>query len=93
MIDETTSLTLNNAFKSPGIAAHKAPAIIPHITIKGINIGDGKSTKIPIAVTVNPPANICPGVPMLNNPVLFAKATDNPVKIKGVAVAIELPIL
>ena len=93
MIDETTSLTLNNAFKSPGIAAHKAPAIIPHVTIKGINIGDGKSTKIPIAVTVNPPANICPGVPMLNNPVLFAKATDNPVKIKGVAVAIELPIL
>ena len=44
-------------------------------------------TIIPTAVAANPPNNICPGVPILNNPVLNAKATDKPVSIKGVAVA------
>ena len=58
MIAETTSLTLNNAFKAPGTAAQIAPANIPHIIINGNNIGDGKSTNNPIAVTVKPPANI-----------------------------------
>ncbi len=58
MIAETTSLTLNNAFKSPGTAAQIAPAKIPLTIINGTNIGYGKSTNNPIAVTVNPPANI-----------------------------------
>ena len=90
---ETTSFTLNLAFNKPGTAPHNAPAKVPSITIIGTRIILGKSKVSPIAIAVKPPASICPGVPMLNKPVLNAKATESPVKINGVAVAIVLPIL
>ena len=38
------------------------------------------------------PIKYCPGVPMLNNPVLNASATDKPVNIKGVALKSISPI-
>ena len=95
MIDDTTSFTLNLAFKRPGTNAHKAPAKAPTRTIRinNKNLGILSLYNNPILVAQNPPNNICPGVPILNNPVLKANATESPVKISGVAVAKVSPIL
>jgi len=54
--------------------------------------GFGTSTRSPTTVASTPPISTWPGVPMLNKPVRNAKATDNPVRMSGVAVASVLPM-
>ena len=54
----------------------------------------GKSLKErPIMVAQSPPISICPAAPILNNPVLKAKATERPVRMRVVAIAKTFPIL
>jgi len=48
-------------------------------------VGPRKSHRIPTTIAAKAPAINCPGVPMLNSPVLNANPTERPVKIIGVA--------
>ncbi len=92
MIVATTSCTLNFAFKNPGMIPHKAPPskAAPISTTR--KRGRGRKTLCATNVAQRPPMSICPEAPILNNPVLNAKATESPTSIKVVAVAMVLPM-
>ena len=80
-----TSFTFLYALRIPGINHHSAPPIIPASTENTHCSEPAPVNTIPVYTAKNEPTTNCPGAPILNNPVLKAKPTDNPVRIIGVA--------
>ncbi|MBA7580079.1 hypothetical protein ES708_21965 [subsurface metagenome] len=87
-----TSCTPILAFNIPGTAAHRAPPAAAARMHRGISIKAGKLVKVnPTQVARKLPIYTCPSPPMLNKPQRKAKATANPVNIKGVALNSTFP--
>ena len=87
MMEVITSLMFRYALKMPGMAPHSAPntADTSRHTHQGMPSTMAKY-KAPKA-----PSVYCPAAPMLNRPVLNAKATERPVMISGAVWVSTLP--
>ena len=91
-MDEITSFTLKNAFKSPGTMPQSAPArIAARSAARQLTPGGRNVNLTPTYTAANAPAVNCPDAPILNNPVLNANPTESPVMISGVAIYSTCP--